>query len=272
MSNAPIGVFDSGVGGLSILKSIREHLPNENLLYVADSAYAPYGRLPKDILHKRCTHIANFFIEQGAKAMVIACNTATAVMAEWLRSEFDIPIIAMEPAIKPAAHATRTGKIGVFATDHTLKSDRYKNLLTEYAKDKKVFESSCDGFVEQVESGDLSSVKAFQLVEKYLQPMIDEHIDVLVLGCTHYPFLAPLMRQISSQQVAGNQELQIIHTADAVSLHLTRVLAENSLLNFKDQQFSRFYTSGDIDNSSKVFSQLLDENVEVLPFNGSSTQ
>lgn len=263
MSNAPIGVFDSGVGGLTILKAIREHLPNENLLYVADSAFAPYGRLPKEILHKRCMHIAHFFVEQGAKAMVIACNTATAVMAEWLRSEFDIPIIAMEPAIKPAAMATRTGKIGVFATENTLKSDRYRKLVAEYAKDKKVFESSCEGFVELVESGDLKSVEAFQLVEKYLQPMIDEHIDVLVLGCTHYPFLAPLMRHISSQQVAGNQELQIIHTADAVSLQLTRVLAEHDLLNFKDQEFVRYYTSGDPNNAEQVISVLLQEDIQV---------
>lgn len=263
MSNAPIGVFDSGVGGLTILKAIREHLPNENLLYVADSAFAPYGRLPKEILHKRCMHIARFFVEQGAKAMVIACNTATAVMAEWLRSEFDIPIIAMEPAIKPAAMATRTGKIGVFATENTLKSDRYRKLVAEYAKDKKVFESSCEGFVELVESGDLKSVEAFQLVEKYLQPMIDEHIDVLVLGCTHYPFLAPLMRHISSQQVAGNQELQIIHTADAVSLQLTRVLAEHDLLNFKDQEFVRYYTSGDPNNTEQIMSVLLQEDIQV---------
>lgn len=263
MSNAPIGVFDSGVGGLTILKAIREHLPNENLLYVADSAYAPYGRLPKDILHKRCSHIARFFVDQGAKAMVIACNTATALMADWLRQEFDIPIIAMEPAIKPAALATRTGRIGVFATDNTLNSERYKKLISDYAGDKKVFESSCDGFVELVESGDLSSVEAFQLVEKYLQPMIDEHIDVLVLGCTHYPFLAPLMRKISSQQVAGNQDLQIIHTADAVSLHLTRVLAENSLLNFKDQEYVRYYTSGDITKAEQVMSILLQEEVTI---------
>ena len=263
MSNAPIGVFDSGVGGLTILQAIREHLPNENLLYVADSAYAPYGRLPKDVLHKRCSHIARFFVQQGAKAMVIACNTATAVMAEWLRKEFDIPIIAMEPAIKPAALATRTGKIGVFATENTLKSDRYRKLLAEYAKDKKIFESSCNGFVELVESGDLTSVQAFQLVEKYLQPMIDEHIDVLVLGCTHYPFLAPLMRKISSQQVAGNQDLQIIHTADAVSLQLTRVLAENDLLNFKDQEYVKYFTSGDIQTAERVMSILLQEDISV---------
>jgi len=263
MSNAPIGVFDSGVGGLSILKSIREHLPNENLLYVADSAYAPYGRLPKEILHKRCSHIADFFIKQGAKAMVIACNTATAVMADWLRSEFDIPIIAMEPAIKPAALATRAGRIGVFATDNTLKSERYQKLLAEYAKDKKVFESSCEGFVELVEEGDLTSLKAFQLVEKYLQPMIDEHVDVLVLGCTHYPFLAPLMRKISSQQVAGNQELHIIHTADAVSLHLTRVLAENNLLNFKDQEYVHYFTSGDAKEAENVMSILMEHPVTI---------
>jgi len=265
MNDAPIGVFDSGVGGLSILKAIRAHLPNENLLYVADSAYAPYGRLPKDILHKRCTHIAQFFMQQNVKAMVIACNTATALMAEWLRREFDIPIIAMEPAIKPATLATRTGKIGVFATDNTLKSERYKRLLAEYAQDKTVFESSCDGFVEQVESGDLTSVTAFQLVEKYLQPMIDEHIDVLVLGCTHYPFLAPLMRQISAQQATGNQELQIIHTADAVSLQLTRILAENNLLNFKERKSSLYFTSGEPQQASQIFSQLLGQEVTVLP-------
>lgn len=117
--------------------------------------------------------------------------------------------------------------------------------------------------MEQVESGNLNSVEAFQLVEKYLQPMIDEHIDVLVLGCTHYPFLAPLMRKISSQQVAGNQELQIIHTADAVSLQLTRVLAEHDLLNFKDQEYVRYFTSGDPKKAKQVMSVLLQEEILV---------
>ncbi len=262
MSERPIGIFDSGVGGLSILKAIQEHLPNENLLYFADSKFAPYGQLDEEILKQRCLYIAEFFAAQNAKAMVIACNTATALMAEWLRAEYDFPIIAIEPAIKPAAKLTKTKKIGVFATTHTLKSERYHSLKNRFAQDVTVFESDCPGFVEQVENGQLDTLETIALIEDNLQPMLADDIDTLVLGCTHYPFLRPAIKI-----VAGGKKLTIIDNADAVSLQLTRTLSDHQLLNFKSHQFDKFYSSSESENQQVIFQQLLSKDTEVQYIN-----
>lgn len=259
MSDRPIGIFDSGVGGLSILKAIREHLPNENLVYFADSKYAPYGELDQDILKQRCLHIANFFVEHNAKAMVIACNTATALMAEWLRAEFNLPIIAIEPAIKPATEISKNGKIGVFATEHTLKSERYLNLVERYAAEKTVYNSSCQGFVEQVEKGEQANPSTLSLIEKYLKPMLEQKIDTLVLGCTHYPFLTDSIRT-----VAGDYPLTIVDNADAVSLQLTRVLAEQNIVNLSPHAGNQFFSSAtDLKQHQKTVSNLLQTEIEV---------
>lgn len=262
MSSQPIGVFDSGVGGLSILKAIQKHLPNEHLLYFADSAYAPYGKLDRHTLHQRCIRIAQFFLENNAKAMVIACNTATALMADWLRKEFTFPIIALEPAIKPAAELTRTHNIGVFATQNTLNSERYLSLLKEYAHDILVFESACHGFVEQVEKGDLDSPETLSLIEHNLTPMLEQDIDVLVLGCTHYPFLTNAIKSI-----AANKRLHILDTADAVSLQLTRVLADRNLLNMEDSATTFYHSSQSSEKASAIFSKLLNCNINVTQQN-----
>lgn len=258
MSQQPIGVFDSGVGGLSILQAIQQHLPNENLIYFADSAYAPYGKLDQETLHQRCLHIAEFFIERNAKALVIACNTATAMMADWLRAEFDLPIIALEPAIKPACELTKTKTIGVFATENTLKSERYLSLLDKYAQGIEVLESPCYGFVEQVEKGDIDSAETIELIEKNLKPMLDKNADILVLGCTHYPFLA---RSIA--KVADQAPLTILDTADAVATQLSKVLNDNNLLNAAKLGTAQYFTSSENCSASKVFSKLLTQNVEV---------
>lgn len=259
MTNNPIGVFDSGVGGLSVYQSIRKHLPNENIVYFADSAYAPYGKLPKESLHKRCQYIAEFFLKHNAKAMVIACNTATALMADWLRAEYDLPIIAIEPAIKPAASLTRTGHIGVFATENTLDSVRYQRLVAQFARDVSIHQVACHGFVEQVEAGELDSPKTMQLINDYLQPFLNYKVDTLVLGCTHYPFLAK-----SIKKAAGASPLKLLDTADAVSLQLTRVLATNDLFNNEPHQQDRFYTSSDATIAQPVFTKLLENKTKVL--------
>jgi glutamate racemase len=252
MSKNPIGIFDSGVGGLSIYQAIRKHLPNENIVYFADSAYAPYGKLPKEKLHQRCQYIANFFLEHNAKAMVIACNTATALMADWLRSEYELPIIALEPAIKPAASLTRSGHIGVFATENTLNSSRYQRLVAEFARDKSIHQVACHGFVEQVEKGELDSPETMALVKEYLNPLLGYKVDTLVLGCTHYPFLAP-----SIKKIAGAAPLKLLDTADAVSLQLTRVLATHELFNNEAHDQDYFFSSADPDIAQPVFSKLL---------------
>ncbi|AOE48855.1 glutamate racemase [Kangiella sediminilitoris] len=258
MNRNPIGIFDSGVGGLSIYQSIRKHLPKENCAYFADSAFAPYGKLPKEELHKRCQHIADFFIERNVKAMVIACNTATAIMADWLRTEYDLPIVALEPAIKPAASLTRTGHIGVFATENTLHSQRYQRLVVEYARDKSIHQVACHGFVEQVEKGELDSPETIELIKQYLNPLLNYKVDTLVLGCTHYPFLAP-----SIKKVAGNSPLKLLDTADAVSLQLTRVLAQHEIFNESPHQQDLFFTSASEDKAQIIFSKLLKRPVKV---------
>ncbi|MRX28044.1 glutamate racemase [Kangiella sp. HZ709] len=258
MSKQPIGIFDSGVGGLSIFKVIKQHLPNENLLYFADSQYAPYGELDEKILKQRCLFIADFFIQKNAKAMVVACNTATALMAEWLRAEYDIPIIAIEPAIKPAAQITTTNTIGVFATQHTLNSERYRSLLKRFAKDKTIYQSACEGFVEQVEKGELDSLRTIGLIEQYLLPMLDNNIDTLVLGCTHYPFLSETIKL-----VAGQHPLTIIDNANAVSLQATRVLTELGLLNLHAHESDAFFSSSNSKTLPSVFSDLLLKNTHV---------
>lgn len=259
MTKAPIGVFDSGVGGLSVYQAIRKHLPNENIVYFADSAYAPYGQLPKDNLHKRCQYIAEFFLKHNAKAMVIACNTATAIMADWLRSEYDLPIIAIEPAIKPAASLTRTGHIGVFATENTLNSTRYQRLVAQFARDVSIHQVACHGFVEQVESGDLDSTETLDLIKEYLQPLLNYKVDTLVLGCTHYPFLGK-----SIKTIAGAAPLKLLDTADAVSLQLTRILATHDLFNNEPHEQDLFFTSSDASSAEIVFSKLLGHKTQVL--------
>lgn len=259
MTKAPIGVFDSGVGGLSVYQAIRKHLPNENIVYFADSAYAPYGQLPKDNLHKRCQYIAEFFLKHNAKAMVIACNTATAIMADWLRSEYDLPIIAIEPAIKPAASLTRTGHIGVFATENTLNSTRYQRLVAQFARDVSIHQVACHGFVEQVESGDLDSPETLGLIKEYLQPLLNYKVDTLVLGCTHYPFLGK-----SIKTIAGATPLKLLDTADAVSLQLTRILATHDLFNNEPHEQDLFFTSSDASSAEIVFSKLLGHKTQVL--------
>lgn len=258
MNNQPIAIFDSGVGGLSVYQAIRKHLPNENLIYFADSAYAPYGQLPEKNLHERCQYIAEFFLKHDAKAMVIACNTATAMMADWLRSEYKLPIIALEPAIKPAVSITRSGHVGVFATENTLASSRYQRLTAQYARDKSIHQVACHGFVEQVEKGELDSEKTMGLIKKYLTPLLNYKVDTLVLGCTHYPFLAN-----SIKKVAGNAPLKLLDTADAVSLQLTRVLATKELFNTGHHQQDQFFTSADPESAQLVFSRLLKRRVEV---------
>lgn len=256
---SPIGVFDSGVGGLSVLNQLKQHLPNESFIYLADSGYTPYGQQSKEILTARCQAIADFFIQQQVKMIVIACNTATAVMAEWLRDTLDLPIIGLEPAIKPACQVTKSRAIGVFATQNTLNSRRYQQLLAQYATTIKVLQSPCLGFVEQVENGDLNSLKTHRLIKKNLVPMLEESIDILVLGCTHYPFLLPAIQQVSRQ--FSNKPLTIIDTAKAVSKQAKVVLQAHHLLNDSQLPASVYFSTGNVREQQLIFRQLLNKNI-----------
>lgn len=239
---APIGVFDSGIGGLSVLREIRDLLPAEDLLYVADSANVPYGDKPDSYIRTRALALARFLHERGAKAVVIACNTATAAAVTLLREQLSVPVVAMEPAVKPAVAATRSGVVGVLATVGTLASARFAALLARYAGRVEVITQPCPGLVEQVERGDLAGPLTRALVEKYARPLLDRGADTLILGCTHYPFLRPLIAEIAGPGVT------LVHTGPAVARQLQRVLAAQDLLAPAGRTGrARFWTSGTVD-------------------------
>lgn len=200
-SPAAIGFFDSGVGGFSVLRHALDAVDGIPLLYAADSANAPYGARTPDQVIRRCRAITSFLVEQGAGAVVVACNTATAIAVERLRQEFALPIVAMEPAIKPAATLTRSGKVAVLATRGTLNSDRYARLRSDHGRFIEVHERICHHWVEVVEEGDLDSPRVFDLVNTDLSPLHELGVDTYVLGCTHYPFLVATIRAVVGDQV-----------------------------------------------------------------------
>lgn len=254
----PIGVFDSGVGGLSVLHEIRKALPGEDLLYVADSAHAPYGDKSQQFIEDRSIAISEFLVSRNVKAIVVACNTATGAAVTTLRSRFLMPIIAMEPAVKPAAESTKSGVIGVLATSRTLASDNFVKLFARYGEDVEILGQACPGLVEQVEAGDLSGGKTRLLLAQYLLPLLERSADTIVLGCTHYPFLAPLIQEISGPGVA------VIDSAAAVARQLRRRLEVGDLLADAERIGTEcFWTSGVPDKAKPLVSQLWKTNVEV---------
>lgn len=186
MREAPIAVFDSGVGGLSVLAEVQRLLPHESLLYFADCGHIPYGEKSPEFIRQRCKVMAGFFREQGAKALVIACNTATVAAVADLRRDFpEWPIVGMEPAVKPAAAATRSGVVGVLATTGTLQSAKFAALLDRFATDVRVITQPCPGLVELIESGDLHSAELRALLQHYVEPLLANGCDTIILGCTH---------------------------------------------------------------------------------------
>lgn len=259
MTTAAIGVFDSGVGGLSVLHHIRRVLPHERLIYVADSGHVPYGDKSAAYIEHRSHAIADFLISRGADAIVIACNTATAAAAASLRRDFNCPIIGMEPAVKPAVTATRSGVVGVLATIGTLESARFAALLEKYAGDVKILTQGCPGLVEQVEKGELHSAETRHLVERYTVPLLEKGADTLILGCTHYPYLAPLIRQVAGDNVA------LIDTGEAVARQLQRRLLAELPGRAAGDATVHFFTSGDTARSDTIISNLWGEAVSVQP-------
>jgi len=266
MSSVTIGVFDSGVGGLSVLHHIRHELPQARLVYVADSGHVPYGDKPSSYIEQRSHTLARFLIAQGASAIVIACNTATAAAAASLRSQFDIPIIGMEPAVKPAVAATRSGVVGVLATTGTLESARFAALLERYGEEVKIITQGCPGLVEQVERGDLDGITTRELIVRYTSPLLARGADTLILGCTHYPFLAPLI-----SEVVGN-DITLVDTGAAVAKQLQRrihtELREPDPVGKPDSEGKydeRFFTSGTVEQASRIMSLLWHNDVVANP-------
>ncbi|VVE76943.1 glutamate racemase [Pandoraea sputorum] len=223
-SNAPIGVFDSGLGGLSVLQAVRALLPHESLIYVADSRYAPYGERPDAFIQQRSLAIGRWLRGHGAKAFVVACNTATAHGVAALRADDAWPVVGVEPGIKPAAATSRSGVIGVLATAATLRSVRFADLLARHtAQGQRFLCQPGHGLVERIEAGDVDSPAVMALLDKYIAPMIAEGADTLVLGCTHYPFLIPAI-----QRHFGTS-LTLIDTGAAIARQLQRRLEETDL-------------------------------------------
>jgi len=235
-----IGVFDSGVGGLSVLREIWAQLPDESTLYFADTAHCPYGSRSAEEICDLAVRITDFLVQRGAQVVVVACNTASAAALHHLRERFSVPIVGMEPAVKPAAERTRVGKVGVMATPVTFQGELFARLLERYANGVEVLTQVCPGLVQQVEAGKLDDPETDRLLRLYLEPMVEAGVDSLVLGCTHYPFLREAIARIVGPHV------DIIDPAPAVARQTARVLEQHGLRAVERGPALRlFYTSGD---------------------------
>lgn len=257
----PIGVFDSGVGGLSVLKAIRQELPDEALIFLADQANVPYGVQSLEIVRCFSEASTRFLLRQNAKAVVLACNTASAAALNWLRQEFkDIPFIGMEPAVKPAAETTRSGVVGVLATPATFQGALYTSVVERFAKGVRLLQNTCPGLVSQIEAGELDSPTTRRILKDALAAMLLEGVDTIVLGCTHYPLVIPLIEEIAGKGV------RVIDPAPAVAKQLRRVLEQRGLLR-QGQPESRvaqvqYFTSGDVGKFEKQLEMLVHEPVK----------
>jgi glutamate racemase len=258
LANQAIGIFDSGVGGISVLQHIHALLPHENLIYFADSKHAPYGSKTQAEIIARCMEIADFLIQKEVKALVVACNTATASAIDTLRENFNVPIIGMEPAIKPAAAASKNGVIGVLATVGTLKSAQFAALLESYGRNVKVVTQACVGLVECIERGELNTENTKALIRQYTAPLLAEGADTIVLGCTHYPFVKQVI-----QEMVGDK-ITLIDTGAAVAKQLKRQLDEKKLLSVNQAKAEvSFWTNSEAENAGQVIEQLWGDRVEV---------
>lgn len=257
----PIGVFDSGVGGLSVLRAMRRLMPEEPVIYFGDQGHVPYGPRPMAQVRDFSEAIARFLLDQGAKLIVVACNTASAAALHSLRERFpQVSFVGMEPAVKPAAEHTRSGRVGVLATPATFQGALYASVLERFANGVKVFQHTCPGLVGQIEKGDLEGEKTYEILEEALRPMLDQGIDTVVLGCTHYPFVIPLIERIVGDSV------RVIDPAPAVAKQAKRLLEAGGLKRQAgDDAKVQLYTSGKVDSLSSLLPRLLGEGGMVQP-------
>ncbi len=247
----PIGIFDSGIGGLSIWKEIITLLPNENTIYLADSKNAPYGQKSKEKIIEFSVKNTELLLERNCKLIVIACNTATTNAIKYLRANYNIPFIGIEPAIKPAALQTKTNSIGILATKGTLSSELFNNTSQKFSEGINIIEQIGEGLVPLIESGNIDSVEMDNLLRKYLNPMLEKNIDYLVLGCSHYPFLIPQIRKI-----VGNK-ITIIDSGEAAAKQTLSILKQHELLNnnnFKPQH--ELYSNSGITTIQQIVNNL----------------
>lgn len=259
-ATAPIGIFDSGIGGLSVLRHVRTLLPNEALLYFADTGFAPYGEKPESVVVERTLAIAAFLLTFDIKAMVVACNTATAAAIAALRERYpQLHVVGVEPGLKPAAALTRSGVVGVLATAGTLASDKFQKLQQQVAASSGVrfIAQACNGLADQIEKGELQSRDTAALVQRYVAPLIAQKADTLVLGCTHYPFVAPLIANATGDVA---EPVHLVDTGEPVARQLARVLGQHGLLRDRPAPGGGLtaYTTGSRTALSTAFRLLLD--------------
>jgi glutamate racemase len=246
----PVGVFDSGVGGLSVMREIVRQLPGEDLVFFADTAHCPYGRRTHEEIERLVWGIVGSLVSEGAKIVVVACNTASAAALHQVRQSFEIPIVGMEPAVKPAAERSGSRVVGVLATEATFQGALFASLIERFASGVEVLTRACPGLVEQVEAGLVTADTTREMLETYLRPMLDAGVDSVVLGCTHYPFLGALIGEIVGDGV------EIIDPSAAVARQTARVLRREGLLNEKGTGRCRFYTTGDPRRFERLLAEL----------------
>lgn len=238
-----IGIFDSGVGGLSVFREIRKVLPDERYVYFSDNAHCPYGEKTREYIIDRACAITDFLLAKGAEIIVVACNTATAAAIAELRERYDVPFIGMEPAVKPAASCTKTGVVGVLATAGTLKADKYLTTRGKYAEEVRFVEHVGEGFVELVENDNTTGAEAEIVVGNSLIPLLEAGADTIVLGCTHYPFLSDTILKVASEHFP-DQAISVIDPAPAVARHLLDVMTSEGLIR-NDGFRIELHSSGD---------------------------
>jgi glutamate racemase len=259
-SRGPIGIFDSGVGGLSVLRAVRQLLPGEAVLYLADQAHVPYGPRPLEEVRAFAAGITRYLLGQGAKLIVVACNAASAAALHHLRENFpDVPFVGMEPAVKPAAEHTRSGVVGVLATPATFQGALYASVIERFANGVTLLQNTCPGLVMEIESGELGSSRVRTILEEALEPMLAQGIDTVVLGCTHYPFVIPLIESIAGPSV------RVIDPAPAVARQVGRLLDQRGLRNLSGEPgAARFLTTGEPGRLKALLPKLLGETGDVV--------
>ena len=264
----PIGIFDSGIGGLTVLRAIHQLMPDEPLLYLADQAHVPYGPRPMQEVRHFSEAITRYLLDQGSRLIVVACNTASAAALKYLRRVFpEVPFVGMEPAVKPAAEHTRSGVVGVLATPATFQGELYASVVERFGQGVKLLQHTCPGLVAQIENGALESKESYRILEEALQPMLEQGIDTVVLGCTHYPFVIPLIQRITGQDV------RVIDPAPAVARQVQRLLVANNFLDLespmpedvlrKPLHLMHFFTTGVPSRLERMLPALLGEKYPV---------
>ncbi len=255
----PIGVFDSGVGGLSVLRALVAELPGEDFVYAADTAHCPYGPCSKDEIQRLSRAVTEFLVGQGAKLVVVACNTASAAALAYLRAAFPLPFVGMVPALKPAAGQTRTGHVGVLATEGTFQGELFADVVARFGQGVQVHVQVGHGLVELVEAGEVEGPRAEAAVERCLRPLLDAGVDTLVLGCTHYPFLTPTLERVAQGR------LTVVEPSAAIAAQTRRVLAERGWLNPQPLGKRVYYTSGSPSARAAILERLVGVQATVHP-------